>query len=347
MLSTSDRKTLLFVPRSCTELTIPGHVESIGAYACHQARSLRSLEFEKSSVTRIGRYAFSHTGLRDITFRAPLLRIGKEAFAHCYELEDVIFHRKCDPTRVGAGAFRLCAIDYFQMPGRVSTLKPAVFLGSRLKRISLPASLHAIPPRVFAGCDQLETVVYLGTGRLAIDATNFEGAWKLYVQDNSRLSQSGSLSASSTIRAAVEVTPGFPAGRIVRVSDPSAINVRPLRLEAAPPLPAGPHGTLVRVDYRLLAVDPDMRGQTEQWRNWSQIGGFGEANLYTHRETRRLSLGKDFTRGNPPATDEEVWKEIRVLNHLRHPAIVAIIGYIMPSPDLKTLDRRLDRKSVV
>jgi hypothetical protein len=73
MLLTIDRKNLLFVPRSVSELQIPSTVEQICEYACYRARGLKTVNFLKGAgrVRTIGAYAFSHCTFRSIRFRPP------------------------------------------------------------------------------------------------------------------------------------------------------------------------------------------------------------------------------------------------------------------------------------
>ena len=74
---------------SCTEVSLPLTLTSIGDYAFDGARDLQNISLV--SVVSIGSYAFQDAGLKEISIPCSLSYIGPYAFSGCSELTDVYY----------------------------------------------------------------------------------------------------------------------------------------------------------------------------------------------------------------------------------------------------------------
>ena len=96
------RKADSTVIAGCASSKIPAGTEQIGEYAFCGQTQLGAIDFP-DGLKRIGNYAFSCTGLKELKLPRGLQRIGVSAFANCIELEYVQIPDSV--TYVGSCAF--------------------------------------------------------------------------------------------------------------------------------------------------------------------------------------------------------------------------------------------------
>ena len=96
------RKADNTVIAGCASSKIPAGTEQIGEYAFCGQTQLGAIDFP-DGLKKIGHYAFSCTGLKELKLPRGLQRIGSHAFANCIELEYVQIPDSV--TYVGSCAF--------------------------------------------------------------------------------------------------------------------------------------------------------------------------------------------------------------------------------------------------
>ena len=75
---------------SLSSVTLPEHMESIGAEAFHSCRLLETFKIP-DGITEIGTSTFYQAGLKDITIPVTVEKIGDRAFFECKSLTDVYY----------------------------------------------------------------------------------------------------------------------------------------------------------------------------------------------------------------------------------------------------------------
>ncbi len=126
-----------------------------------------------SSLTKLGTYAFYHSGITGLKVGGNLKTIGKNAFRKCQSLKSIEFFDGA--TEVGEEMFSECdALETVELAPTVKTVgKCAFFCCEKLKKISFCDGLETIAEDAFRGCDALESVElpdsvkYIGNGAFA------------------------------------------------------------------------------------------------------------------------------------------------------------------------------------
>ena len=96
------RKADSTVIAGCASSKIPAGTEQIGEYAFCGQTQLGAIDFP-DGLKKIGHYAFSCTGLKELKLPRGLQRIGSHAFGNCIELEHVQIPDSV--TYIGTNAF--------------------------------------------------------------------------------------------------------------------------------------------------------------------------------------------------------------------------------------------------
>lgn len=152
-------KTLV---KGCINSIIPsdGSVTKIGYGAFQYCTGLSEITIP-NTVTSIGGYAFSSSGLTVVDLPVSVTEIGFQAFAYCPNLETVSISGPI--SMLSYGAFGDC---------------------NSLKILVLPASLKKIDFATFARCNSIELIYYFGTEKqlddMYIDYDNgsiFDAGW--------------------------------------------------------------------------------------------------------------------------------------------------------------------------
>ena len=169
---------------------IPDDVMMIGDYAFYYCDNLETVN--ASSVTYVGEYAFSGTGIKTFNgdncqyFYASSFRnckkleeinlenawyIATAAFENCTSLKDVKLNE--DIGVIDGAAFANTAIEEIEIYGEDVWLGEAVFKNCRnLKKVTLGDGVYSLEMDSFLGCDKLETV-YLSKTIKAIAENTF------------------------------------------------------------------------------------------------------------------------------------------------------------------------------
>lgn len=201
VIYSTDKTTIIAVPPTMTEytipesvttisqrafagsniekITIPGHVSTIETQAFRGA-SFSEIEFkEPSSLTSINNTVFYGTNnLTTITLPKSVKSIGYQSFYDCKNLKTIIIPDGSELESFGRSAFKDCPIEEIIFEGscNLQTISTSTFQGmEKLKSITLPSSVVTISANAFLGCTSLEEVNFaedaaimtIGTGAFA------------------------------------------------------------------------------------------------------------------------------------------------------------------------------------
>ena len=175
----------VFSGSGITSITIPESVTEIPDLAFSDAGNLTSVTFvPNSQVTRIGvsafaytdslssiglpdglliidEYAFSESGLEEITIPASVTSIKDSAFTHSADLNSVIFADGSQLNLIEQSAFSFTALTEIEFPEGVTTIPgDAVSDVPTLTRVSIPSTVTSIESRAFAGDTNLVEVLF-------------------------------------------------------------------------------------------------------------------------------------------------------------------------------------------
>ncbi len=96
-----------------------------------------------------------------ITLPDTIKLIGRYAFAHLYNLEEINLPSSLET--LGSAPFLLTKIKQLNIPETTTNIKASAFAGMQeLTKVTLPKSLTRIPYECFGGCKKLEKVVFKG-----------------------------------------------------------------------------------------------------------------------------------------------------------------------------------------
>jgi hypothetical protein len=133
-----------------------------------------------SSVTTIGKQAFSDTDLASVTINAGCLSIDAGAFSDCKSLTSIALPDTLI-TIAGdiywGGAFSGCsALASITLPSKLATIGNSAFSScTSLATIDIPASVTSLGASAFSGCTSLVTVKFLGSTPPTVGSGGFLG----------------------------------------------------------------------------------------------------------------------------------------------------------------------------
>jgi len=110
------------------------------------------------SIIYIGTTSFARSSVQSIELPASIKRIGRSAFANCYDLKSISIPEKI--TQIPKTCFYNCTdLEAVNLPDSIEDIGLEAFMGcKRLKSIKLPEDLAFIGTDAFYGCENLETI---------------------------------------------------------------------------------------------------------------------------------------------------------------------------------------------
>ena len=141
---------------SLTTVNLPDTLTTIGQYAFKNCASLAEIDI--SNVTSIGIYAFTLSGLTEITIPEAIKTLGNQIFNGCSKLKTVTLHNAI--TSLGTSLFKDCtSLESITLPSSLKTLGTNAFQGcTALKSITIPGNVTSLPNNLFDGCTSLASV---------------------------------------------------------------------------------------------------------------------------------------------------------------------------------------------
>jgi predicted heme/steroid binding protein len=214
---------------SITKVVVLDKVTWIGDYAFWNLPNLKDVELS-SSVSTIGNYAFSGSGLETIVIPDTVTSLHSHIFDGCSKLKNVTLPKGAN---VGDGMFANCGsitdLDIFDgvnsfgsqafsgcsglvdvtIPNSVTSIGSSCFSGcGNLKRLVFSDSIKTVPNSVCNGCGNLEEVV-IGSGATYIGNSAFAGCNKLEKAFFNRPSEpNGEVTFAGSIASSVQI--GLP-----------------------------------------------------------------------------------------------------------------------------------------
>ena len=112
----------------------------------------------RNGIEYIGKYAFSNSSVKSITFSSTITEIGSNAFEYCMDLTKVHLNKNLD--KLGSQAFLGCAyLKNFTFNNTLSEIGYQCFEDCyRMNYIRFPKTLQTIAPNAFANCTSLKNI---------------------------------------------------------------------------------------------------------------------------------------------------------------------------------------------
>lgn len=162
----------------CEDNKIPN--EAIGSTIAISANKTITTIILPQSITAIGDYAFSRSGLvGSLTIPNKVEVIGEWAFSFCQGLNgSLIFQEGSKLTRIGNRAFMSCnyLTGPLNIPDKVTVIEDYAFGAcSKIRGLTLPEGLETIGDGAFLSCSLIEGTVVFPTTLTSIGKRGFEG----------------------------------------------------------------------------------------------------------------------------------------------------------------------------
>lgn len=178
--------------RALTQVTLPEGITKLGAYAFQSCGKIETLNLP-AGVKSLGEYSLSGINMQELVLPAGLETIGASAFegAHIIAALEI----PASVTKLGTAAFQRFrgsgivfpdALKYteipdfcfanmdlsdggeqcgnrqiFHIPNKITRLGESAFMGAKLSRIEVPASVTRIEKSAFQNCDKLQQIALL------------------------------------------------------------------------------------------------------------------------------------------------------------------------------------------
>jgi hypothetical protein len=168
-----------FVPVMVTQVFIEDMERIIGLIE----NNLMSVEIP-DEVTIIGDYAFAgNKNLSEIKIPSSVKSIGRYAFSECSALETLEIPETV--TTLGAHMFKSSGIKEIEIHGGIELIPNAMFMSSKLEKITLNEGLKKIWRDAFNSCTSLfeitvpSTVIHIDNWSMRIGTASRKGVFKI------------------------------------------------------------------------------------------------------------------------------------------------------------------------
>ncbi|WP_172135703.1 leucine-rich repeat domain-containing protein [Adlercreutzia sp. ZJ473] len=154
-LYSADLKQMIALACPREELSVAQGCEVIGEKCCHGFKSLERVSLP-DSVTTIGPFAFSDTGMRRFVAPSSLKSIEDKAFFYCAQLHEAVLNEGLES--IGGSAFRGSSLDSLTIPATVKHIGASVTRGTNI--------VHSGPRCTFFVDERSKDQFYDGEGGL-------------------------------------------------------------------------------------------------------------------------------------------------------------------------------------
>ena len=156
--------------RDCVVLKtveIPASVETIGEKAFQGCASLETLTFDANSQLKTvgaGKNAFANcTSLKSVVLPDSVETIGVACFYGCTSLETVVLGDNV--TSIGASAFENSGVTAFEVPSALTVIPNNMLKNTKITTITVGDQVTTVNPGAFENCTELKTA-YIGSATI-------------------------------------------------------------------------------------------------------------------------------------------------------------------------------------
>ena len=148
-----------------TKLTDAGSAAAIGSDAFSYCSALKTIALPENTTAgySIGTYAFSYSGINEITIPVGVKKINNYAFNRS-TLSKVIFAPGFDGSKLTLGTgyvFQYSRLSSITLPEGITEIPASTFAGCvNLTEFTIPSSVTKIGASAFSSCANLETVTF-------------------------------------------------------------------------------------------------------------------------------------------------------------------------------------------
>lgn len=145
---------------SLTTVNFSNSLKEIGDNAFNECTGLQTIQLP-TSLTTIGKYAFSESGLKSITIPEGITSIGYNAFGNCADLKHVTYNATAcvQPKSASYQWFKGSPLSSYTLGSKITTV-PAYFMFEQegIKTVDLPAHITGIGANAFSGCNSITSL---------------------------------------------------------------------------------------------------------------------------------------------------------------------------------------------
>lgn len=142
--------------KNLTEVVIPDTATEIMQAAFSGCKQLQEIKLP-SSLKTIGSFAFSGSGIQELTIPDGVAALEKFTLQKCVDLQSVTLPDGM--TEIGESVFSGCqSLKTIQLPSSLKTLGDSAFMFSGLTELTIPEGVTALPYSLFWRCKNLTSV---------------------------------------------------------------------------------------------------------------------------------------------------------------------------------------------
>ncbi len=163
------------------EVDLPQSVKSIDAHAFELCHALEAINLDSDQLKSIAKQAFlSCENLKEVSFGIHLEQIDWEAFRDCTSLNVLQWSKQLNYlgtnafwgctglksaeipntlTHFGEAAFAYSGLETLSLQEGLTEIGASAFGATKLKQVTIPASVKMLEYGTFALCEELETVI--------------------------------------------------------------------------------------------------------------------------------------------------------------------------------------------
>ncbi len=213
-------------------VNLPSTLKKIGDNAFFNQENLEKINYNGCIISEIGSSAFAHCkNLQEIVFTNGLTTIGSGAFVECKSLKSVVIPKTV--TTMGDHIFSECtslfevtfAEGMTEIPEWALFTNVSIHGNGYIKVVHLPSTIKAVKENAFYGQDKLQTVYYAGNEamRKKIDIADgntylTDAEWIYGSESGKNEDVTNPKSLSSAKIAGLKTTVGY-TGEVLTVSD--------------------------------------------------------------------------------------------------------------------------------
>lgn len=139
------------------KINLPESVLQMGS-SCFMSSGIESIVIPLH-ISEIKPETFCYTPLKDIVIPEGVTSIGSRCFTKS-ELTNIVLPKSL--VNLGSSAFSETPLSEIQLPSGITTIENGAFETSKLKSVYISASVNKVGDYAFAGCADLEKVIFEG-----------------------------------------------------------------------------------------------------------------------------------------------------------------------------------------